>query len=122
MMRYLILLALLFPLASFGAERALDWAPPAFNTDGTPLTDLAGFRIHVGSESGVYDEVYEIDDPAAATYDLTLSGADTYFIAMTAYDSDGDESVFSAEVTLSITVPEPPTSIVIRIILAGGSP
>ncbi|MGB5739562.1 MAG: putative Ig domain-containing protein, partial [Woeseia sp.] len=39
----------------FGSA-TLSWVPPTLNTDGTPLNDLAGYKIYWGSESGNYTD------------------------------------------------------------------
>lgn len=49
----LVALAIAGPVAAGSA--VLDWTPPVLNTDGTPLTDLAGFRVSWGCNgSGSY--------------------------------------------------------------------
>ena len=79
----------------------LNWQPPAQNVDGTPLTDLAGYRIYYGQQSRNYTESVPINGTARSSYSLTLSSGDYYF-AMTAIDADGNESGHSNEVLKTV--------------------
>jgi YbbR domain-containing protein len=64
-------------------------------------TDLAGYKVYVGTQSGVYATPIALGK--VTTYQLTnLSLGTTYFFTITAYDSAGNESVHSAEVSKSI--------------------
>ena len=79
---------------------SLSWAAPTENVDGTPLTDLAGYRIYYGSESRTYSDMEEIMEPASTGYTLNLASGD-YYVAMTALDQQGNESAYSNEVRKS---------------------
>jgi hypothetical protein len=83
----------------------LTWEAPTTNEDGTPLTNLAGYRAYYGTTSGSYSEM---DDVGMATCEdvggvtqctTTISGLPigTWYFAVTAYNSAGLESVFSNE-------------------------
>lgn len=76
---------------------ALNWVAPAENVDGTPLTDLAGYRIYYGTTSRDYAGMVEVIDPAQTSHTLSLASGD-YFVAMTALDQEGNESAYSNEV------------------------
>ena len=72
----------------------LTWAA---NTE----SDLAGYRIYVGTQSGVYGGPISVGN--VTTHQLTnLSLNTTYFISITAIDQAGNESLHSAEVSKSI--------------------
>jgi hypothetical protein len=75
----------------------VSWQPPSENVDGTPLTDLSGFRIYYGEDSRAYSQTLTVDDAAAVSHTLALSTG-SYYVAMTAIDGDGNESAFSNEV------------------------
>ncbi len=74
----------------------INWQPPTENTDGSPVGGLARYRIHVGTRSGEYDQVVEVDGTSTSHSLSMLSGE--YFVAMTVIDVDGDESALSNEV------------------------
>ncbi|NBC23822.1 MAG: hypothetical protein GVY21_10140 [Gammaproteobacteria bacterium] len=80
---------------------SLAWQPPAENQDGSPLTDLSGYRIHYGSFSRNYTDDVVIDDASTTNWDLNLPSGDHY-IAMTAFDAQGNESGYSNEIVRSV--------------------
>ncbi len=75
----------------------LSWTPPFENEDGSALTDLAGYEIHYGRESGNYDQSIRIDNPSITTYVVDQLVPGTYYFAATAFNYSGVESDFSAE-------------------------
>ena len=78
------------------------WTAPTTNTDGTPLTDLAGFKIYWGANSGNYGLNVEVADPKATSYTLCNFLPLTYYFAMKAYTTTGTESSFSNEVSYTV--------------------
>lgn len=79
---------------------ALNWAPPVSNEDGTPLTDLAGYKVYYGREARNYTSVIAVGDVTTHTVDLPAPG--TYYFAVTACDWAGNESEFSREVSYTL--------------------
>ena len=79
---------------------SLDWQPPTVNVDGTPLTDLRGYRIYHSDPSGRVDLLASVTDPSATHHALELASGD-YPLVMTAVDADGNESGFSNTVIKS---------------------
>lgn len=75
----------------------LSWEAPTERTDGTALTDLAGFRIHYGRLSGTYDYQIEVNTPGVMTYVVEDLVPGEWFFTVTAYDSSGLESDYSNE-------------------------
>lgn len=73
----------------------LSWTPPTQNTDGTPLTDLAGFRIYWGTEQGNYTESVTLDNPGLTTYVVDNLAPGTWYFVSTALNSNGVESDYS---------------------------
>jgi hypothetical protein len=74
----------------------LSWVAPTTNSDGTALTDLAGYKVYYGTASGVYGT--PTDAGNVITYTLTgLTKGQTYYVAVTAYDTSNNESVKSTE-------------------------
>ncbi|MHC4489345.1 MAG: choice-of-anchor D domain-containing protein [Planctomycetota bacterium] len=76
-------------------EVSLAWQAPSTNVDGTPVTDLAGFKIYFGPSSGYYTD--SIDVGKVYTYTLENLPAATLYFCVTAYDTMGNESEFSNE-------------------------
>jgi hypothetical protein len=75
----------------------VNWQPPAENVDGSALDDLAGYRIHYGSSSRSYHGQVSVADAGATEHALELESG-SYYIAMTALNSRGEESGYSNEV------------------------
>ena len=69
---------------------------PQTNADGTPLKDLAGFRVHYGRERGKYTDV--VDVGRSTTCSLQSLPCGRFYFAVTAYDTSGNESKPSNEV------------------------
>src|SRR5690606_32467361 len=76
----------------------LSWMPPTENTDGSALTDLAGYKIYWGTVPGEYPESVTIENPGIDRYVLENLVADTYYFVATAFNAEGAESEPTAEV------------------------
>jgi hypothetical protein len=77
------------------ASVTLHWQPPTENTDGTPLSDLAGYRIYYGLDSADMSNVIEVANPGLTSYVVETLAPNTWYFAMTALNSQGMESPFS---------------------------
>ena len=73
----------------------LSWQPPTTNTDGTPLTNLAGYKIYWGTTPGNYSSSATIMNPGLTRYVVESLTPNTYYFAVKAVNSVGTESVFS---------------------------
>ena len=80
---------------------SLAWQAPASNTDGSELTDLAGYNLYYGTESGRYSQVKPLRDPSKTSFELPVEPG-TYYLAMTAYDASGNESELSNEIMRTV--------------------
>jgi fibronectin type 3 domain-containing protein len=81
-----------------GAQASLTWDAVTTNADGTPITDLAGYRVYHGTSSGSYG--MPLDAGPQTMYVVTgLESGKRHYFAVTAYDTSGNESVVSDEVS-----------------------
>jgi len=80
----------------------ISWDAPTQNTDGSPLVDLAGYKIYVRKNSGPFNRKIRIDNPSITTYLIEQLSPATYHLVVTAITSSGVESWYSAEVITSI--------------------
>lgn len=80
----------------------LSWTPPTENTDGSALTNLAGYKIYYGRSKDSLSEVVEIKQPGLTTYVLEDLSPATWFFTMTSYNSDGVESSRSEVVSKTV--------------------
>jgi hypothetical protein len=87
--------------ASLGSV-TLSWTAPTSNEDGTPLIDLAGYRIRYGTSAGSYPNQVQIANPGITTCVIENLPAGTYYFVATTYDSSGHESQFSTVVSKTI--------------------
>ena len=81
----------------------LSWQPPTQRTDGSPLTNLAGYRIRYGTAPGNYPNTRQIANAGVTTAVIENLPAGTYYFVVTAYDTSGGESEFSAVVSKPIS-------------------
>ncbi|HEX4388353.1 MAG TPA: putative Ig domain-containing protein, partial [Steroidobacteraceae bacterium] len=70
----------------------LNWTSVTQNTDGTALTDLAGYRVHYGTSQSNLSTVVTLSNPTVTTYLVSNLSSGTWYFAITAYASDGSES------------------------------
>jgi Fibronectin type III domain len=90
------------PPANSSSSITLAWVPPTENSNGTPLTNLAGYKIHYGTASQDYTKVASVSNPSLSRYVLDSLPSGTYYFAITAYNSAGIESTLSGEITAKL--------------------
>ncbi len=91
---FLFVIIVFFPLALGAAVVRVSWLA---NSD----ADLAGYRVYYGTSSGSYDNT--LDAGLSTSVEIEgLAQGDTYYFAVTAYDTSGNESAFSEERSISI--------------------
>jgi hypothetical protein len=110
-------IATVFCVISVGVIGVAIASEVTFVWDANVESDLAGYKIHYGTATGVYTQVIDIGSEEAAAgrnpacsvpynpsdsvcceYTIELDSG-TYFFAATAYDDEGNESDPSAELT-----------------------
>ena len=82
---------------------SLSWSAPTQNTDGTALTNLAGYVLYYGQSSGNYNKTVPIDNPSISTYVIENLVPDTYYFVATAVNTTGGESDYSGEAVKTVT-------------------
>jgi type II secretory pathway pseudopilin PulG len=91
----------------------IGWTPPTTEScNGAPLTNLAGFKVYYGTSSGNYLlPPYTVSPETLTTatvQDVRLNNNQTYYVAMTAYDTSYNESAKSSEISITINDTTPP--------------
>ena len=81
----------------------LSWVPPTEREDGTPLLELAGYRIFYGQDPDNLDVIVELDNPGLTSYLIEYLGLGTWYFSMTAFDGEGRESAPSDTASKTIT-------------------
>lgn len=77
-----------------GNSVLVSWVAPTTRTDGTPLDNLAGFRIWP-THAGVDQTPIAVDDPVATSYRIDDVAMGAWCFALTALDENGVESALS---------------------------
>lgn len=86
-----------------GAGNAtVSWTAPTANTDGSALTDLAGYRIYYGTNSNALNEVVPVSN-GVTTYVVEGLTSGTWYFAVRAYTATGAESALSNIASKTIT-------------------
>ena len=97
------LVSLYYGSEVYAGQATLSWVAPSTNEDGTPLTDLAGYKIYYGTASGIYTQ--NVDTGNVTTYTFnSLSDGQTYYFVATAYNLARFESSYSNEISKIIPV------------------
>jgi hypothetical protein len=79
------------------------WSAPTANTNGSALTDLAGYTIYYGTSPSALKQSVKVPNAGATDYVVQgLTGGKWYF-AVTAYTSAGLQSSYSTVVGRTIT-------------------
>lgn len=73
----------------------LSWTAPTLNEDGSPLTNLQGYRIYYGTSSSNLSQVLEIPDGGIRSAVVEDLAPATWYFALKAYNTSGVESSFS---------------------------
>jgi hypothetical protein len=74
----------------------LEWDAPTTNADGSPLTNLAGFKVYYGNAPGVYTQTIDVGN--IRSYSVSGLAPGTYYFTVTAYYTTMAESGHSNEV------------------------
>jgi hypothetical protein len=90
------------PAETATGSASLSWTAPTQNTDGTPLTGLAGYTIYYGTSPGALTETIELAIPSATGYVVSSLSSGTYYFAVAAYTTVGTQSAQSSAVSKTI--------------------
>jgi hypothetical protein len=81
---------------------SLSWTPPTRNTDGSSLTNLAGYRISYGTSASSLSKTITVTNPGLSSYVVESLTAGTWYFSIKAYTSTGTESAASTVVSKSV--------------------
>jgi hypothetical protein len=74
----------------------ISWTAPTENSDGSPVSDLSGYKLYYGTSSGDYTTSVDVGNTLSG-YIVGLTSGITYYFAVTAYDESDNESTYSDE-------------------------
>lgn len=75
---------------------AVSWVAPTSNADGTPLTDLGGYRVQWGQTPGSYSASASVG-AGVSSYVIPSLSSGTWYVVVRALDTAGNESLPSVE-------------------------
>jgi hypothetical protein len=81
--------------ASSSGSAALTWTPVTRNTNGSALTDLAGYHVHYGTSPNAMNTVVVLANPSLTKYLVTSLASGTWYFGIAAYTTTGVESAMS---------------------------
>ena len=82
------------PPATTGSA-TLTWTAPVDNTNGSALTNLAGYHIYYGTSPSSLSTVINVASAGTTTYTVSSLAAGTWYFAVNAYTTAGTESALS---------------------------
>ena len=80
----------------------LSWKPPTVNSNGSALTNLAGYRIYYGTSATSLTHSITINSVGVTTDVVTDLSPGTYYFALMAFNTAGTESKLSNVVKASL--------------------
>jgi hypothetical protein len=80
----------------------LSWKPPTVNSNGSALTNLAGYRIYYGTSASALTRSITINSVGVTTDVVTDLSPGTYYFALMAFNTAGIESKLSNVVKASL--------------------
>ena len=91
------------PGASTKASVDVTWSAPTANTNGSALTNLAGYTIYYGTSPSSLNQSVKVSNAGATDYVVQGLSSGTWYFAVTAYTNSGLQSSYSAVVTKTIS-------------------
>lgn len=78
------------------------WVPPTQNSNGTALTNLAGYEVDYGTAANALNKTLTVANPAQSSFTVTNLASGTWYFAVKAYTNSGVQSALSTVVSKSI--------------------
>ena len=83
------------PNSSTMGSAEVSWSAPTATVDGSPLNDLAGYRIYYGTDPDNLRHQIDIADPSVRVWTVDGLTPGNWHFAVTAVRSGGNESEYS---------------------------
>lgn len=81
----------------------VSWTPPTTNTNGSALTNLAGFRIYYGTSPSALTQTVDVPSAGATDHVIQDLPQGTWYFAVAAYTNSGLQSSYSSVVSKTIS-------------------
>ena len=80
----------------------VNWSAPNTNSDGSTLTNLAGYRISYGTSASSLTQTVDLTNPSLSSYMIDSLTSGTWYFSMKSYTSAGVESLATAVVSATV--------------------
>jgi hypothetical protein len=90
------------PASTLPGAVTVSWLPPTQYTDGSTLTNLAGYRVCYGKSAGALSTVVTVSNPGLVNSVIEGLAPGVWYFSVSAYTSEGAESDESAAVSATI--------------------
>jgi hypothetical protein len=77
------------------SSATLSWVAPTQNTDGTPLTDISGYHVYLGTDPNNLTATADLTDASATSYTVTHLSPGKWYFAISAYNAKGTDGDLS---------------------------
>ncbi len=77
------------PPPSTGGSAMISWSPPTTYTDGSTMSNLAGYRVHYGQSASALNSVATVNNAGVASYTVEGLTPGVWYFAVSAYTSEG---------------------------------
>jgi hypothetical protein len=81
----------------------VSWTKPTKNTDNSPLTDLAGYKVVFGNSASALNQSKSVNDANATSTTIAALGTGTWYFAVRAVTTGNVESDNSAVTSMTIS-------------------
>lgn len=108
---WVLILFGLLALPAGASAASFSWVAPTTNTDGTPLSDLAGYNVYKCSLTPCGGSITLLGSTTASVTTFTVPSNGSGYAAVTAKDATGNESVFSNTVPFDALAPAAPSGL-----------
>jgi hypothetical protein len=78
------------------------WTAPTANTNGSALTNLAGYTVHYGTSATALTKSVDVASAGATDYIVQGLSGGTWYFAVTSYTNTGLQSSYSSIVSKTI--------------------
>ena len=88
--------------AAVSGSATVSWNAPTTNSDGSALSNLAGYKIEYGTSPSALTQSVTVSNPAATSYTLQGLTAGTWYFAVSDFSTAGVASALSTMVSKTI--------------------
>ena len=79
----------------------MHWQPPTANTNGSAISNLAGYTVYYGTSQTNYKTV-KVANPGLTSYTIDGLSPGTYYFTVTAYNTSGMTSAYGPSASKTI--------------------